>query len=325
MDLLEQSHDREAEYKPFFFMLINTNTRFAYAYPMEDKSTGEVVRCLEKAWDDTGHKLKSIVCDDEPAFSAADTETWYNQHKVSCKVIANQNHTALAVVDRLIRTLRDMNTPTIKSEKTSEHPKYRDFSEKRMRKLIKIYNATENKGTKMKPETMKEEPEEETKYIIRRIYQQERRHKIKDYELEKGYWVRYILPKDPMKKHRYKISPEAYQIKGRDGHSYIIMAKDGSTLSLSRWRLLPLGKELPPKMKVGATLHRGTGGIPKGITRVDARRKRYLVQWEGPDGAAVEDTWEPIRVIRELRTAPGRLHKIERAFWHDRQVPDWVK
>jgi hypothetical protein len=270
------------------------------------------------------HKIKSIVCDDEAGFSAAETEQWYKDHKVSCKVIPDSNHTALAPVDRLIRTLRDMNTPTTKGERTSENPKYRDFSERRMAKLLEIYNETINKGTGHRPSEMKDDRELETKYIIRRLYQQERRRIIKDYELEDGCYVRYILPRDKVKKNRYKVSPEAYQIKGRDGHSYIIMAKDGSTLTLSRWRLLPLGANLPPKMKLGATLHKGKGGIPRSIKNVNSRARKYLVEWEAPDGVAVDDTWEPINVIRVLRTG-NALHPLETAFWGSRPVPNWVK
>jgi hypothetical protein len=323
MDLLEQSRKRDKDrFKAFFFVLINTNTHYGHAYPMDDKSSSEIIRCLEKAWDDTGHHIRSIVCDDEAGFSAAETEQWYKAHKVSCKVIPDSNHTALAIVDRFIRTLRDMNTPTIKTERTSDDPKYRDFTEKRMNKLLKIYNETLHKGTGEKPVDMKDDREKETKYIIKRLYGQERRHKIKDYELEEGNFVRYIIPRDKMKKARYKVTPEAYQIKGRDGHSYIIMAKDGSTLTLSRWRLFPLGKKLPPGMKLGATLKKGRGGIPKSIKEVNKTKKKYLVEWEAPDGVEVPDTWEPIGVIKALRQ--DGLHATEKAFWGHRTVPKWV-
>jgi hypothetical protein len=266
------------------------------------------------------------VCDDEAGFSAAATEKWYEEHKVSCKVIADSNHTALAPIDRMIRTLRDMNTPTIKTERTSENPKYRDFSEKRMAKLIQIYNETEHTTTREKPIDMKDDREKETKYIIKRLYKQERRHKIKDYELEEGCFVRYVIPRDKMKKARYKVSPEAYQIKGRDGHSYIIMAKDGSTLTVSRWRLFPLGKQLPPKMKLGATFEKDHGksvrAIPQSILKVDKTKKKYLVEWQAPDGAEAAKTWEPVNTIKRMRT--NGLHAVEKAFWGEGAVPKWV-
>jgi hypothetical protein len=226
----------------------------------------------------------------------------------------------------MIRTLRDMNTPTIKTERTSENPKYRDFSEKRMAKLIGIYNETIHTTTREKPIDMKDDREKETKYIIKRLYRQEKRHKIKDFELDEGNFVRYVIPRDKMKKARYKVSPEAYQIKGRDGHSYIIMAKDGSTLTVSRWRLFPLGTSLPPKMKLGATFQKDHGksvrGIPKSIVEVDKKKKKYLVEWQTPDGTETANTWESVNMIRHMRT--NGLHKIEKAFWGERAVPSWV-
>jgi hypothetical protein len=331
MDLLEQSKERKDNGKyrfpPFFLILINTNTRYCYGYPMTGKTKEEIKRCLKLAWSDTDERIKSIVSDDEPGFSADIVEAFMKKHGISLKVIADSNHTALGVVDRMIRTLRDMNTPTVKGDKTSEHPKYRDFTAKRMAKLLDIYNSTTHKRTGAKPSEMNEDREEETKYIIKKLYAQERRTKIKDYELVDGYYVRYIVPRDPLKKARYKISPEAYQIKGRDGHSYILMAKDGATQTMSRWRLIPVGKTLPKGMKLGATLNDAKRGRPLKI-KAHARNK-YLVRWEAPDGVKQKDTWSSAANIKAIRKRPDELHPIERKFWDKRttrgeRIPKWV-
>jgi hypothetical protein len=333
MDLLEQSKDKKKDadpkykFPPFFFILINTNTRFCYAYAMKGKSQEEIERCLDKAWTDTGGKIKSIVCDDEAGFSASNVEKWYKDHKVSCKVIADSNHTALGVVDRMIKTLRDMNTPTMKGKKTSEHPKYRDFTQKRMDKLLEIYNSTSHKRTGHKPKEMHENRDEETKYIIKKLYAQERRRKIKDYELENGCYVRYILPRDPLKKNRYKVSPEAYQIKARDGNSYVLMAKDGATQSMSRWRLIPIGNKLPKGMKLGATLNDAKRGRPLKIK--GHAHNKYLIRWETPDGVEVADTWNSASTVKGMRTHPDTLHPVEKKFWDKRKakgetIPKWV-
>jgi hypothetical protein len=57
IDLLEQSHygakvdaeqsaTKENQFNPFFLVAINVNTKYAYAYPMKDKSQAQVLECL---------------------------------------------------------------------------------------------------------------------------------------------------------------------------------------------------------------------------------------------------------------------------------------
>ena len=73
---------------------------------------------------------------------------------MSLRIITEQRHSALGIIDRFIRTLRDMNIPTVKSEHQSTHEKYRDFSVKRMNKLLEIYNNTVHSSTNHTPAEM---------------------------------------------------------------------------------------------------------------------------------------------------------------------------
>ena len=57
-------------------------------------------------------------------------------------IIPDKNYSALGIIDRFIRTLRDMNTPNEKSKSQSHENKYRVFSYSRMQKLIEIYIIT---------------------------------------------------------------------------------------------------------------------------------------------------------------------------------------
>ena len=86
-----------------------------------------------------------------------------------------------------------MNTPTVKSQHQSTHPKYRDFSVKRMNKLLNIYNHTIHGSTNHTPAEMEQDPNLETEYITEKLYQLERRRKQKDFELKPDTYVRYIL------------------------------------------------------------------------------------------------------------------------------------
>jgi hypothetical protein len=113
----------------------------------------------------------------------------------------------------------------------------------------------------MKPNDMAHNVDAERAYIIRKLYQSERRHKIKNYNLPLGTYVKYILLRDGKKKMRYQVSPECYTIGGKEGHAYIIQAEDGSALHLTRWRLIPIGPELKPGMKLARTVNGGKNVI----------------------------------------------------------------
>ena len=215
MDLLEQSHglcpaphqrdnsaagqspsrERPDTFPAYFLILINVNTRYAHAIPTERKTKEAINEILTEFIN--AHAITSIVCDDERAFTSKLVLDTLTSHNVSIRIITEQRHSALSIVDRFIRTLRDMNTPTVKSQHQSTHPKYRDFSIKRMNKLLNIYNHTVHGSTNHTPAEMEQDPKLETEYITEKLYQLERRRKQKDFELKPDTYVRYILPKDP--------------------------------------------------------------------------------------------------------------------------------
>jgi hypothetical protein len=326
------ARQRLREYPPFFFIAINTNTKWGYAYPMKAKTSAECLRCLQRLWNDTEGKLVSIVCDEEAGLDSNEVNAWAQdrEQRISIKSIRDQNHTSLSVVDRFIRTLRDMNTPTEKTKRTSQNKKYRDFTAKRMQKLINIYNRTKNQATGQRPKDMERNEDLEKAHIIKKLYESERRHKLKDYHLQQDFYVKYIIPRDKMQKHRYKISPECYQIKGRDGHAYIIAAADGTTLTLTRWRLIPIGADLPKGMKLARSVNGGKGGLVKKILDYKEAGSdpvkepaSYHVLWKSPTGTHI-DTWEPLIVIKRLRDDANKLTRHEEAYWRTKKMPDGI-
>ena len=287
MDLLEQSKDRPPEYPAYFLILININTRYAHAIPTERK-TKEAINEILSTFIST-HPVTSIVCDDESAFTSKIVLNTLTSHNVSLRIITEQRHSALSIVDRFIRTLRDMNTPTVKTQNQSSHPKYRDFSIKRMNKLLNIYNNTVHSTTNHTPAEMEQDPNLETQYITEKLYQLERRRKQKDFELQPDTYVRYILPKDPHTKSRFKVSPEAYRISHRDGNAYVLIAQDGTVKTVSRWRIIPLGSSLPPKLKFGSSFGNNNGTVQE-ILNYNPRTHRYTVLFNMPDGSTYQDT-----------------------------------
>ena len=154
-----------------------------------------------------------------------------------------------------------MNIPTVKSEHQSNDPKYRDFSVKRMNKLLDIYNNTVHSSTNHTPAEMEENPQLEKQYITEKLYELERKRKQKDFELLPDTYVRYILPKDAHMKSRFKVSPEVYKISHKQGNAYVLIAHDGTIKTVSRWRIIPLGNTLPQKFKFGSSFGNNNGTV----------------------------------------------------------------
>jgi hypothetical protein len=226
---------------------------------MESKSAQSILEILQTFTSELN--VTGIVSDEESALRSQPIIDYLISLNISLKLITKHIHTALGVTDKFIRTLHDMNKPTVKSSNTSENHKYRDFTVKRMNKLLSIYNTTVHTTTKHAPEEMKSNPELEVRYIIDKIYQVERRKKLVYFELKPGTWVRYILERIPGQKRRYKVSPEAYCISHKQGNAYVLMTADGSTKTVSRWRLFSVGDTIPSEMKAERTFGVNTGTI----------------------------------------------------------------
>lgn len=312
IDLLEQSHDRDKnKYPAFFVIIINVNTKYAYAFPVESKNQDTIFNVIKDFVSD--HRVISFTCDEEGAFQSNKVLNYLTDRKISVKLINEQRHSALSVIDKFIETLRDMNTPGVHSKHQSDDPKYRDFSKRRMEKLLKIYNETIHTSHGHTPKEMEDDVKLEKKFIIRKLYQLNRRRKITDFDLKPDMYVRYILPKDPKKKHRYKVSPEAYKISHKEGNAYVILARDGTAKTVARWRLFPVGTSLPENMKFANTFGNNAGTVNK-INSYDKRNHRYNVEFTMPDGTTYTDTIHE----RNLRgTTPQIRSHMERLYFNE--------
>jgi hypothetical protein len=293
IDLLQQSNDRNPTTMPAYYLIaININTRFAYAYPQPSKTQTDILANIQRLKADA-KKITSIVSDEENGILSQTVLDYLTTQKISLKVITEQRHTPLAIIDRFIRQLRDMNTPTVHTQRTSDNPKYRDFTPHRMQKLITIHNNTIQQNTNHTPTEMQNGLSLEKSYIIRKLYDRERRTKITDADLPDNTHVRHILQKEPLKKHRYKISPEYYNITGKDGHSYIISARDGTTKTVSRWRLFPVSDI--SKLKFGASFRNNRGEVET-IHAYNPTDKTYDVSFKMPDGSHYNDTISLVQI-----------------------------
>jgi hypothetical protein len=262
VDLLVQSEkaQKNTHMASYFFVAVNVNTRFAWVSPIRGKTKKDFESVLGQFIDDMNqgsaqmkggrHHVKQpaivkIVADKEGGLGAC--KNFLRARNIDLQTVPSERHSTLGIVDRFIRTLRDMNAR--QQDKTSDHPHVRDFTVKMMNELVDEYNHSLHTSTGLTPIDMQTNPDKQKEYIIRKIYEKNRRGKIRD-DLEKGSWVRFMIPRHFTKKHRFQVSPEMAQIVGKQGKSYVVRA-GSETKVFSRWRLFPVDD--PSQLKQART------------------------------------------------------------------------
>ena len=256
---------------PYWLIFVNINTRYATAYPLAGRDKEYIMQALQ--WFLMAFKCRSLTSDAEGAFESKDVVKFQKDKNISQYIVPDQNHTTLSIMDSFIRHLRDRNTTNEKSKYQSHHSKYRNFSFKRMKQLIDVYNNTVHSATGMKPIDMQNDIKLERQWIA---YKMIKRSLKDDHRIPDGNYVRYVLSKDPLKKRRYRVSHECYKITGRDGKNYKVSAADNTTIVLPRHRLIDLGNALPAKHKLADT-------IPKALPSKQYRRRPQLDRRRFPD------------------------------------------
>ena len=244
-----EAKERTKVSPPYWLILLNVNTRYALAFPLDSKDKLAVKTALIVFLQN--FKCKSITSDKESSFVSNEVVGLLTQRGISQYIVPDQNHTTLALIDSFIRHLRDRNTTNEKSKYQSHHSKYRNFSWKRMKQLIDVYNKTVHTTTGLKPIDMERDIKLERQWIAYNIIA---RSKKGDHTIPNGNYVRVILSKSAFKKRRYRVSHECYKITGRDGKNYIVSAADNTSKVLPRHRLIDLGDTLPAKHKLADTI-----------------------------------------------------------------------
>ena len=122
------------------------------------------------------------------------------------------------------------------------------------------------------------------------MFRNDREQKVfKDFNLNKGTFVRFLLPKwDGFKKKLYNLSPEKYLISGKEGNHYILMAQDGSIILKPRFLIKVCDKNEILNMDIAATIPGTSRGKIKRIIH-DVGKKHVKVIFELPDGGEYVD------------------------------------
>ena len=308
-DLMDNGKDNSPRYWHIF---IGTNNHYAVAYPLESKSAAAIRSTLTKFITEY-HPVK-LTSDEEAAFVEKNNVKLLTDNHVKMHVITDQNHSSLGIIDRFIRTLRDMNIPTEKGDKQSHLPKYQTFSEKRMYKLLSIYNTTYHSRIKCSPAEMFNDPALEKEYIFSQLEKKEEQEEnIKDLHLKEGMFVRYILPRANGRRKRYQISRECYRIESVRGNMYTLIAKDGTTKDYPRFKLIPCSKDgsKPVNIKWADTFPDKWNGVITEIRSYNPRTQKYTVVFKVPDQP---DYIDEIPATYLRGNYPQQLSEMEKHF-----------
>ena len=305
MDLLDNGKDNEPRY---WFVFIGTNNRYGVALPLNSKSAEDVRDALNEFINE--YKPAKLTSDQEKAFMEKRNIELMKEKKVLLQTVPERNHSSLSLIDRFIRTLRDMNR-VVDGEinKQSIDEEFKSFSIEKMNELIDIYNNTYHSAIKCTPKEMFDNEELEKEYIFNCMDKHEKQKRIEDFELKENEYVRYVIDKDPLKKKRYNVSNESYKIAGKEGNHYILEAADGTTMIKPRFKLVRADVN---KYQQAKTIDGAWNGVLKEIISFDKRTNKYKVKFDdGNNGEYIDNI--PVSFLRGR--FPTRKSKMEKEFF----------
>ena len=305
MDLLDNGKDNEPRY---WFIFIGTNNRYGVALPLNSKNAEDVRDALNMFI--TEYKPAKLTSDQEKAFMEKRNIELMKEKKVLLQTVPERNHSSLSLIDRFIRTLRDMNRPVDgEINKQSIDEEFKSFSVEKMDELIDIYNNTYHSAIKCTPKEMFDNEELEKEYIFNCMDKHEKQKRIEDFELKENEFVRYVIDKDPLKKKRYNVSNESYRIAGKEGKHYILEAADGTTMIKPRYKLVRADVNVYQQAK---TIDGAWNGVIKEIISFDKRNNRYKVKFDdGNNGEYIDII--PVSYLRGR--FPTRMTAMEKEFF----------
>ena len=279
-----------------FLIFININTRKAYAYKMSDKGKNSVISALKNFVNDVPD-VAILTSDRDRAYLTDDVLRFLAEHHIEYHTTHNNNHNTLGIINRFMRTLRDMNNE-------------RDFTEEHMKELINEYNKSPHRSIGYKaPDEMNSK--QEASYVKKNIKQ----NNIYINKFKEGDRVRVFEEHNPLTKRRTNLSKQAYVVDGRDRNQIIIRAEDGSIDTIPAYRLVKSDR----RYRIADTIRNQQRGVIDKILDYNEKNDKYKVIYD----EGTKDTI-PAKNLRE--TEPNRLSEMELSYWSKHPyIPNNIK
>nr|WP_279080273.1 hypothetical protein [Catenibacterium mitsuokai] len=283
--------------KKAFLICININTKKGYVYPIASRQAAEVVKALNKFFSDVS--VKTLMSDQDSTFLSAKVLELIKEKGITYRTTEDNNHNILGVINRFIRTLRDM---------TQRQP----LTDEMIKEAVETYNKSPHSALNGKsPDEITEDDE----LNIIASKQALMRGLIKKSDFKLGDRVRVVLEKNKIGKRGANLSKVSYIIDEIDGINILIKANDDSTDWVQFYKLRKCDDRYP----IADTIKDAKRGVIKRIISYDTENKKYFVHYEG-------DNLDKIPPINLRETMPTRLSNMERKFWAKKsEVPDEIK
>ena len=286
-----------SKHSPPFLVFININTRKAYAYQMKNKGAIEVHKAFDKFFDDV-HDVKILRSDQDTAYLSNDVIDYLKDKHIIYRTTEDNNHNILGIINRFMRTLRDLN---------NKH----NFSNQRMQDILNEYNNSPHRSLKGKsPNDMKDI--DETAYIDEK--DEETKNIKQSIDLDIGDRVRVILDKNKIEKNRSNLSDYSYIIDSKDGNNFVVKSADGSVDKYPAYRLV----KCDSRYELADTIKNGKRGMISDILDYNEKNDTYKVEFD-------EGTIDTIPAKNLREGNPLVISQIEREYWVDRVTEDNVK
>lgn len=247
-----------------YLVAINVNTRYLFVELMNTiveegqigkdmKTTVQYLKALQRMIDD-GMNVKHLSGDGESAFNSKLANEFYNKYNLNFKPVPRQQmgaypdfmkkeqskvksdplHGSLGIIDRVIRTIRDM----------AYNMKVGTITPNIMKIIIHQYNIAPHKGLSkyakmdVSPEMVQNDDELE-EFIVKRIIQSNYNVVNKGgFELNEGMKVKVYNEKDTLGKRRSIIQPGEFVVNGFKNGLYEVKNKvNGKTQLIPRYKL----------------------------------------------------------------------------------------
>lgn len=221
---------------------------------MKNKNKKNVIEILTKFINE--HKPKTLTSDQDSSYLSDDVIKLFQNNNIEYYTTEKHNHNILGIINRLIRTLRDLNEDI-------------DFTEESMNHYIDIYNNTVHSSTNIKPNDFNADDEKDYINDMR-----DKTNKIiinPDFTLNTNDVRIIINDKNNFNKRRSNLSKEYYKIDSPQGFGYLIKSKDHSVAYYPRHKLVK-GKT----NKYAETIDNDNYGIIKQIISYDEREDKYI-------------------------------------------------
>jgi hypothetical protein len=274
----------------YFLVLININTKKAYAYKMQGKNSSFVLSALEQFFSEVSD-VKVLSSDQDSAYMSKAIQAELKKRKIKHVCTNKNNHHTLGVINRLMRTLRDLlGGPN------------REFSNEEMQEKVEEYNNMIHASTGVAPNKMDAKAERE--YIAKMT---EKAKMVMNYNIKQGDWVRRVTEKDPMKKRRTNVTFEKYWVKRQEGFMFVIQAQDKSIEKVPGFKLVKVSPKDLLKYPWADSLGNERDAT---IIAYDKDRGRYHIHREGDPETEFEEV-----ALDNLREHPYELSREEKIYW----------